>query len=253
MRALESPASGNKIIYDDADGGAKGVRGFGIRVTDAGTRSVVVNYRVAGIEKRHTIGGWPTWTVTAARDEARRLRRLIDQGRDPARERREDREAPTVRDLGERYKTEHLPKKTGERSEGDDTAMLDNEILPRIGSLKVANVHFGDLSALHKDITDSGRPVRANRVLALASKMFSLAMTPLAGKIEPWRTQAQGNPGKGVERNPRAWARAVLFGGRDRPHCRCARQLPRQIDRESDPACHVDGLPPPRGHQSEMV
>jgi integrase len=202
VRALEPPASGNKIIYDDADGGAKGVRGFGIRVTAAGSRSFVLNYRVAGVERRHTIGRWPTWTVTAARDEAKRLRRLVDQGHDPAQQRRQDREAPTVRELAERYKTEHLPKKTGERSEGDDTAMLDNEILPRIGSRKVADIHFGDMAALHKEITDSGRPVRANRVLALASKMFSLAMTPPADEIEPWRTQAQGNPCKGIERNP---------------------------------------------------
>jgi integrase len=43
--------------------------------------------------------------------------------------------------------------------------------------------------------------VRANRILAIASKMFSLALVPKAGETLPWRNAALGNPCKGVERN----------------------------------------------------
>jgi integrase len=32
--------------------------------------------------------------------------------------------------------------------------------------------------------------------------MFSLAQRPMAGENKPWRDQAQGNPCKGIERNP---------------------------------------------------
>jgi integrase len=80
--------------------------------------------------------------------------------------------------------------------------MLEKEILPRLGSRKVADIHYGDVAALHQAITDSGRPIRANRVLALLSKMFSIAAAPLPGEQEPWRTQLAGNPCKGVARNP---------------------------------------------------
>ena len=52
-----------------------------------------------------------------------------------------------------------------------------------------------------QDITTRGAPIRANRVLAVASKMFSLSLLPMAGEIAPWRNAAQGNPCKGVERN----------------------------------------------------
>ena len=71
-----------------------------------------------------------------------------------------------------------------------------------LGSRKVADVHQGDIEALHREITARGKPVRANRVLAVTSKMFSLALNPMEGEQAPWRNQAQGNPCKGVSRNP---------------------------------------------------
>ena len=63
------------------------------------------------MERRHTIGSFPDWSAKAARDEAKDLRKRIDRGEDPASDRREAREAPTVKDLAERYKANHLPRK----------------------------------------------------------------------------------------------------------------------------------------------
>jgi integrase len=159
-----------------------------------------MNYRIDGRERRYTIGSFPEWSVEAARSEARGLRRRIDRGEDPASERRERREAPTVADLAERYRIEHLPKKA-KSSQKNDWQMAQKEILPRLGSQKVADIHAGDIEALHREITARGTPVRANRVLAVASKMFSLALKPAEGEQESWRNQAQGNPCKGVGRN----------------------------------------------------
>ena len=76
-------------------------------------------------------------------------------------------------------------------------------ILRHIGAdAKVADVHHGDIVALHRAITDTGHPVLANRTVSCASRMFSLALKPMAGENKPWRDQAQGNPCKGIERNP---------------------------------------------------
>src|SRR5215831_2654307 len=76
-------------------------------------------------------------------------------------------------------------------------------ILRQIGAdRRVADVPHGDIVALHRAITDTGHPVLANRTVACASRMFSLALKPMAGEDKPWRDQAQGNPCKGLERNP---------------------------------------------------
>jgi integrase len=200
VKTTQPPAKGAMTLWD-AD-----ITGFGLRVFAPtkrhphGARSFFVNYRVDGTERRFTIGSFPDWSAKAAREEAKELRRRIDRGEDPASDRRERREAPTVMELAERYEREHLPGKAPQ-SRLNDMAMINNEILPRIGARKVADVHHGDILAIHQEITERGAPVRANRVLAVASKMFSLALNPMKGENAPWRNQAQGNPCKGVERN----------------------------------------------------
>ncbi len=201
VKSMVPPSTGAATIWDSY------ITGFGVRVfaptgrRPQGARSFFMNYRIDGRERRFTIGSFPEWSVEAARNEARDLRRRIDRGEDPANEKRERREAPTVADLAERYRAEHLPKKA-ESSQTNDLQMIKNEILPRLGSRKVADVHHGDIEALHRVITADNRPIRANRVLAVASKMFSLTLKPMEGEPAPWRDHAQGNPCKGVERNP---------------------------------------------------
>ena len=52
--------------------GAKAPRGFGVRVTAAGARAFVLNYRLRGREYRFTIGAWPDWSALKAVREARK-------------------------------------------------------------------------------------------------------------------------------------------------------------------------------------
>ena len=71
--------------------------------------------------------------------------------------------------------------------------MIDNYVLPAMRNKRVADVTHSDIDALHRKITRAGSPVRANRVVALASKLFSLSIS------WGWRSD---NPAKGIERNP---------------------------------------------------
>jgi integrase len=186
VRDLDAPLSGNRIEYD------VDVKGFGVRITAAGTRSFVLNYRTnSGRERRLTIGKHPEWSVTAAREEAKGLLRRIDHGEDPLGKRVKDRNAPTVAELAARYIEEHLPSKRPS-SQREDRAMIDSHVLPELKHFKVSEVTFSDISALHRKITKTGHAVRANRALALLSKMFSLAVR--------WEMRTD-NPCKGVERN----------------------------------------------------
>ena len=81
------------------------------------------------------------------------------------------------------------------------------EIGEKLGKhTKVADVHGGDIRDMHRKISESigrsgPRAVRANRILAVCSKMFSLALVPMAGETLPWRNAAAGNPCKGIEKN----------------------------------------------------
>ena len=84
--------------------------GFGLCVFLSGRKGFILIYRAAGRQRRMTIGTWPSWSVIAAREEAKRLKREIDRGRDPMTERDETRESLNVRQLIDRYLEEHAAK-----------------------------------------------------------------------------------------------------------------------------------------------
>ncbi|MCZ6839459.1 MAG: integrase arm-type DNA-binding domain-containing protein, partial [Alphaproteobacteria bacterium] len=206
-RTVEPPKNGQKIYFDESvRGGPEKIKGFGLRVSPRseksknGRRSFILEYWLGGRQRRYTIGKYPEWKPEAARKRAAELRRQIDRGDDPMDARIKLRTDPTVKKLADRYYEEHLPTKAPQ-SQIDDRAMIEDEILPRLGKRKVAEIHYNDIRALHRSITDRGAPVRANRVLSVLSKMFSLSLIPRAGEVEPWRTPLQGNPCKGVARN----------------------------------------------------
>jgi len=87
IKRLPVPASGNRVTYfaGATIQGVKAPRGFGVRVTAAGARAFVLNYRLRAREYRFTIGAWPDWSALKAVREARHLRQARRPGREPAR------------------------------------------------------------------------------------------------------------------------------------------------------------------------
>jgi len=186
LRRLPTPARGNKVTYDDA------VKGFGCRVTAAGGRAFILNYRrkLDGRERRYTIGSFPDWGTTAAREEAKRLKRAIDGGADPVGEQEENRAAATVADLCARFERDYLPRNRPS-TQRVYRQQIQTDILPALGRMKVAAVSHADIDGFHHRLS-ARAPTHANRTLAVLSRMFNLAAR------WGWRSD---NPCKGVERN----------------------------------------------------
>ena len=186
VEKLPTPAHGNRVFYDDETGG------FGCRVTAAGSRAFILNYyrRADGRERRFTIGAFPDWSVAAAREEAKRLKREIDGGADPVGAYQESRAAPTIADLCTRFERDYIPRKRPS-TQRVYRQQIAADILPALGKAKVAAVSHSDIDAFHHKLT-SRAPTHANRTLAVLSKMFSLAVR------WGWRTD---NPCRGIERN----------------------------------------------------
>jgi integrase len=182
------------------------VPGFALRIAKGGTRTFVLRYRGEDrCEHQITIGRLGAdWTFSAARDHARELRRKIAGGRDLATERRDRRDAPTVGDLIKRYQKDHLPT-LAETTHGDQNTML-KEIGRHLGrNTKLADVDTEKVREMHRAIGESigrngvPREARANRILTVCSKLFSLALQQRAGEL-PWRDPRMGNPCKGIKK-----------------------------------------------------
>jgi len=185
IRRLPLPAKGNRIAYDDD------VKGFGARITAGGVKSFILNYTTkSGRGRRCTIGRCDHWTTTDARNEARRLKHEIDLGGDPLADIEDARTAPTVGDLVERFAEEHVSDLRPSSAASYRTLL--KYILSVGANVKVRDVRYEDVAALHRRITKAGNSYSANRCLAVASRMFSLAVR------WGWR---ETNPCKGVERN----------------------------------------------------
>jgi integrase len=187
IKRLPIPPQNNKIYYDDD------VPGFGVRVTAAGYLAFVLNYVTdGGRERRITIGRFGDWATTDARAKAKELRREIDNGGDPLADIEALREAPSVAELITRFISQHVERKRPSTSRAY-RQILRQHIAPHFGDhVKVADVTHDDVQKLHDKITKAGRSYAANRTMAVASKMFSLAVR--------WRMRPD-NPAKGIERN----------------------------------------------------
>ncbi|HEX6502899.1 MAG TPA: site-specific integrase [Terriglobales bacterium] len=183
--SLKPPVSGNRIQYDEE------IPGFGARITSNGVISFVLNYRFQGRERRYTIGRHPELTALAARERAIQLRGKILDGIDPLQQRLDAQNEPTVDDLAKDYLERYAKPHKRASSLRNDRQMLEQIILPKIGLIRVGAVSRRDIEGVHHGLKET--PYRANRVLALLSKMFSLAME--------WRWRAD-NPVKGVPRYP---------------------------------------------------
>lgn len=177
---------------------------FGLRVHPTGTKTFVVRYRTAsGTQRKLTLGRAETFhDVDQAREKARQALADARDGGDPAKDRRDKRKAATVTDLSDRHDKLHAAKlKPGTRKNYEILWRL--HILPRIGSLRVADVTTADIAELHAEMGET--PINANRALELIAKAFTIA------EQIGWR-QPNTNPCANVPSYPENIRQRILTG-----------------------------------------
>lgn len=191
VKALKPPASGNEVHYDQL------VPGFGARITRGGVVSFVLNYvNARGQERRYTFGRYPEMSAALARDEANRLRGEVRKGEDPlaAKQQAAVQAAAekTIKQLAEEYMEKYARRYKRLGSVRNDQQMFTSIIIPRLGKKPVNASDVREaIEELHQDLKPT--PYQANRVLALLSKMFALA-------VEEWHWRGD-NPVKGIKRH----------------------------------------------------
>ncbi len=200
-------------------------KGFGLRVTPKGTKSFLFRYRADGKQRYEPLGSYPGLTVDKAREKAEALRGARNADHRAIREEAEGerRKAKTVADLEIYYLGEYATARALRPATVRDARgvlRLDSAAMERKGTLKVLPgaaadpiqafrhardksmkafkamkvqaVTKSDVRRLHGETRDAAGRYQANRLLAVLSKMFSLAIE------EEWRTG--DNPCRGVKK-----------------------------------------------------
>ena len=171
------------------------VKGLAVKITPTGAKSYVLNFRIGGRERRATLARCSEINLRDARARAGAELVAIRNGEtDPLERRREAREAPTVANLIEQFLTVEGPARIErgrmvERTLKEYSKQAKAYVLPLIGKRRVADVSRGDVEAVVATLA----PVTGNRVLALVSRLFTLA--------EAWGWRSPNtNPARRIEK-----------------------------------------------------
>lgn len=149
-RAVDATEPGDHDVYLwDAD-----LAGFGLKVTPAGGKVYLVQYRMGGRKgrtRRVTIGRHGQLTPDQARREAKRLLGQVAAGHDPAEVRAEARRDPTVADLCDLYLTEGCATKKPSTL-ATDRSNIERHIKPLLGRRRVRTVKRADVERFQQDV-----------------------------------------------------------------------------------------------------
>jgi integrase len=204
-RAVEAlPTKPNKYVVFDAE-----LPRFGVRVYPSGARVYVLKYRADGEQQWQRIGahGAP-WTADQARKEALSLLGEVARGRNPARRRREDREALTVSDLCDLYFAEGVAHKKPLTLKAD-RARAEHHIKPLLGKKRVTAVERADVERLLNDVARGRSPTlngtRKSGSVVKGGRGVAAQCVTLLGTIMQFaigRGLRTDNPAHGIKKPP---------------------------------------------------
>ena len=162
-------------------------KGLELRVALDGTKSWSFGYtrRSDGKRRRAQIGHFPGIGLDEARQRAADLRREVDKGSDPAGDAQAERRADTFADLSEAWFKRHVLPNTKSGTAKEYRKMLDLDVVPAIGAMKVDLVTRKDMQRMLDKIADRGSGYAANRTLAMARSIYRWAIGTSRAETDP--------------------------------------------------------------------
>ncbi len=186
IKSIKPPKSGRAEYWDAL------LKGFGLRVTQAGRKTWFVRYRHHGRLLRYTVGTCPPLELADARERADDILRAAAKGRNPQAEKRAERLAETFRELADEYLKEYAKKL--KRSWRKDELAIERDLLPAFGDRTAKDIKRQDVKRLLKSIVERGAPIQANRTLEILRKMFNWAVAEEIVEANPCAMIAKPSP-----------------------------------------------------------
>lgn len=170
------------------------VPGFGAKALPSGKKRYILKYRTTGgrrgTQRWLLLGTHGAITVEEARRLAQQAHATVARGGDPQATKEGLRNQARMNDLWDRFTKDYLPYRKAS-TQRDYRRYWDGQLKCEFGSKAVREVNRAAVDKWHKGL--SHKPYEANRMLALLSRLMSLA--------EAWEMRDQGtNPCRYVQR-----------------------------------------------------
>ncbi|WP_417784188.1 tyrosine-type recombinase/integrase [Terasakiella pusilla] len=160
--------SDKDVVYWDVD-----LKGFCVKVTPKGRKVYYAYYRVAGQQRRPSLGVHGQVTAAQAREQAQQILAAASRGEDYSQNKQENRQSMTFKQYAAIYMSDEAPKTKRESTIQTDRLNLENHLLPALGTKKLNMISKADVSRLHSAMKNI--PGAANRTFALLSHMMTVA------------------------------------------------------------------------------
>ena len=188
LRTLKPGASAVEWFDEDT-------RGLSLKLNPGGAATWYFNYtrRADAMRRRVQLGKLSALGLKDARLRATKMAGLVADGKDPAGDRRAERDALTVADLVDQFFDQYAKeKRTGKRQH----QMLVKDVLPLLGRSKAAAVTRRDIGRITDRMTSRGVTIGASRTFEIVRKMFNWALekglieqNPCLGMKKPFQTR----------------------------------------------------------------
>jgi integrase len=165
VESVKPPATGQVDFWDQR------IRGFGLRISYAGTKTWMCMYRLGRRQRRFKIGTYPPLTLADAREMARNALADVQKGYDPAEMKRAAVAAGSFGELVNQYMA-HCEQHNRARTVSEKWLMVRSRLMPIWQHRPAASITRKEIVEL---VTSIGR-VRGNRLAALISSIFSYAL-----------------------------------------------------------------------------
>jgi integrase len=175
VERAKPPARGRVEYFDAA------FPGLALRITESGSKSWCAFYRYKGRLRRLTIGRYPPIKPAQARKEATAALERLQQGVDPAEEKRARRdmrtpETDTFGALAYDYLDRHLSKNAAESTYQEAKRDLEHDALLNWRKRPLGSITRRDVIDLIDSIVQRGAEIQANRTFARLRALFNWAI-----------------------------------------------------------------------------
>jgi integrase len=177
--------------------------GLALRVSESGRKSWSLFYRRHGKQHRYTIGAYPQFKPAAARTKATEILNQLDNGIDPAAEKRSRRADPlpkmeTFETVLADYFSQYAAKNMALSTYAETKRQIERDVLPHWRGMPLREIRDRHVLKLINDIAAAGTGVTANRTFSRLRAFFNwsisqlrLETSPAKGLVAPVKEEAR--------------------------------------------------------------